>query len=75
MAAYQFFTRPFTLSLRLRRIEPVVRASDRVAIRLEESRLLVRHAPTLVVEKAGIYLPGARTALWIPGGGRSRRRC
>jgi len=55
LAAYQFYARPFTLNLKLRRIEPVVSASDRVGVRLEEARLLVNHALTLKVEKAGIY--------------------
>jgi len=56
LAAYQFYARPFTLTLRLRRIEPVVNVADRVTARLEESRLLVTHALTLTVEKAGIYV-------------------
>ena len=56
LAAYQFYSRPFTLALRLRRIEPVVNVADRVTTRLEESRLLVTHALTLTVEKAGIYV-------------------
>jgi prepilin-type processing-associated H-X9-DG protein len=56
LTAYQFYSRPFTLALRLRRIEPVVSAADRVTVRLEEARLLVTHALTLSVEKAGIYV-------------------
>ena len=35
---------------------PVVNVADRVATRVEESRLLVTHALTLNVEKAGIYV-------------------
>src|SRR6478736_6754985 len=54
-AAYRFSARPLALSLRLKRIEPVVTASDRVTTRLEETRLLATHLLTLDVEKAGIY--------------------
>ena len=56
LAAYQFYSRPFMLALRLRRVEPVVNVADRVTVRLEESRLLVTHALSLNVEKAGIYV-------------------
>ncbi|HUK81659.1 MAG TPA: hypothetical protein VLZ12_03410 [Verrucomicrobiae bacterium] len=55
LAAYQFYARPFVLTVKLQRIEPVVTASDRITARLEESRLLTHHALTLNVEKAGIY--------------------
>ncbi|MBI5395530.1 MAG: hypothetical protein HZA91_09570, partial [Verrucomicrobia bacterium] len=55
LAAYEFYGRPATLALKLRRIEPVVNVATRVTARLEESRLLVTHALTLNVEKAGIY--------------------
>jgi type II secretory pathway pseudopilin PulG len=55
LAAYRFSARPLALSLRLKRIEPVVTASDRVTTRLEETRLLASHTLTLNVEKAGIY--------------------
>ncbi len=55
LAAYQFHARPIGLALKLRRIEPVVNVVDRVTTRLEESRLLVTHALSLSVEKAGIY--------------------
>jgi hypothetical protein len=55
LAAYRFSARPFTLALRLKRIEPVVTASDRATVRLEETRLLATHALTLNVEQAGIY--------------------
>jgi hypothetical protein len=55
LAGYQFHARPFSLSLKLRRIEPVLTAADRVTVRVEETRLLVTHALTLHVEKAGIY--------------------
>lgn len=55
LAAYQFHARPIGLALKLRRIEPVVNVADRVTTRLEESRLLVTHALSLSVEKAGIY--------------------
>ena len=43
------------LALRLKRIEPVVTASDRATTRLEETRLLASHSLTLTVEKAGVY--------------------
>lgn len=55
LAAYRFFGRPVTLAARLKRIEPVVKAADRVTARLEETRLLITHALSLGVEKAGIY--------------------
>jgi len=55
LAAWQFYARPFGLTVKLRRIEPVVSVADRVGVRLEEARLLVTHALTLTVEKAGIY--------------------
>jgi hypothetical protein len=55
LSAYQFYGRPFSLALKLRRIEPVVNVSDRVTLRMEESRLMVTHALVLNVEKAGIY--------------------
>jgi len=55
LAAYQFNSRPFTLALRLKPIEPVISANDRVSARLEETRLILSHNLTLNVEKAGIY--------------------
>ena len=55
LAAYRFSARPLALALRLKRIEPVVTASDRATTRLEETRLLANHTLTLNVEKAGIY--------------------
>src|SRR5207247_52936 len=55
LAAYRFYGRPFTFTARLKRIEPVLKMADRVTTRLEETRLLVSHALTLTVEKAGIY--------------------
>ncbi len=55
VAAYRFNGRPFTLALRLKRIEPQLTAEDRVTTRLEETRLLIAHSLALTVEKAGIY--------------------
>jgi type II secretory pathway pseudopilin PulG len=55
VAAYQFNARPFTLSVKLKPVEPVINVADRVAARLEEARLVVSHRLTLDVEKAGIY--------------------
>ena len=55
LAAYRFNGRPFTLALKLKRIEPVIAVADRVTARLEETRLLISHSLTLTVEKAGIY--------------------
>ncbi|HYV28024.1 MAG TPA: hypothetical protein VFA77_10855, partial [Candidatus Eisenbacteria bacterium] len=55
LAAYRFYGRPFALVTRLKRIEPVLKVADRLTARMEETRLLVSHALTLVVEKAGIY--------------------
>ncbi len=54
-AAYQFYGRPFTLGLRLQRIEPLVSIDDRVTAHLEETRLVLTHVFSLSVEKAGIY--------------------
>lgn len=55
LLAYRFSGRPMGLSTRITRVEPVVKVSDRMTARLEETRLLVDHALTLNVEKAGIY--------------------
>ncbi|HEV2436366.1 MAG TPA: LamG-like jellyroll fold domain-containing protein [Verrucomicrobiae bacterium] len=55
VAAYRFNARPFTLTLRLKPVEPVINVADRVNARLEETRLVVAHRLTLNVEKAGIY--------------------
>jgi type II secretory pathway pseudopilin PulG len=55
LAAYQFNGRPFSVALKLKRIEPVISAAGRVRARVEETRLLAWHALTLTVEKAGIY--------------------
>ena len=55
LAAYRFNARPFTLALKLRRIEPVINVADRVGARLEETRLLISHRLALNVEKTGIY--------------------
>ncbi|MEO6336986.1 MAG: type II secretion system protein [Verrucomicrobiota bacterium] len=55
LAAYRFNARPFSVSAKLRRVEPVLKLADRATVRVEESRLLVNHALTLNVEKAGIY--------------------
>lgn len=55
LAAYRFNARPFSVRAKLRRVEPVLKLADRVTARVEESRLLVNHALTLSVEKAGIY--------------------
>ncbi len=53
-AAYRFSARPLALSLRLKRIESVVTASDRVTTRPEETRLLAGQLLPLDGEKAGI---------------------
>ncbi len=55
LAAYRFSARPLALALKLKRIEPVIAATDRATARLEETRLLASHALALNVEKAGIY--------------------
>jgi hypothetical protein len=55
LAAYRFFGRPIAVAARLKRIEPLVKAADRLTTRLEETRLLLTHALSLTVEKAGIY--------------------
>ncbi|SPE50066.1 membrane hypothetical protein [Verrucomicrobia bacterium] len=55
LAAYRFNSRPVSLVALLRRIEPVLKVADRASVRLEETRLLVRHSLGLTVEKSGIY--------------------
>jgi hypothetical protein len=55
LAAYRFHGRPIEVTAKLKRIEPVVRIADRATVRLEEARLLVTHALSLNVERAGIY--------------------
>lgn len=55
VAAYRFNARPFSLSARIRPIEPRIEVIDRVTARMEESRLLVDHSFNLQVTKAGIY--------------------
>ncbi|HKQ37408.1 MAG TPA: hypothetical protein VJ063_04975, partial [Verrucomicrobiae bacterium] len=55
VAAFRFYGRPFELNARVQRIEPLVTVSDRVSARLEETRLLVSHALSFVVEKSGLY--------------------
>ena len=55
VAAYRFNSRPFTLTLQLKPVEPVITVADRVKVRLEETRLVVAHRLTLNVENAGLY--------------------
>ncbi len=55
VAAYRFNARPFTLTLQLKPVEPIITVADRVNVRLEETREVVMHSLTLDVEKAGIY--------------------
>ena len=55
LVAYRFFGRPVSASVRLKRIEPVIKTYDRLTARLEEARLVVSHALKLTVEKAGVY--------------------
>jgi type II secretory pathway pseudopilin PulG len=55
VAAYRFNARPFTLTLGLKPVEPVITVTDRVNVRLEETRQVVGHNLALDVEKAGIY--------------------
>jgi hypothetical protein len=55
LAAYRFNARPVSLVAQVRRIEPVLRISDRATARLEETRLVVSHSLNLQIEKAGIY--------------------
>ncbi|MBI3876148.1 MAG: delta-60 repeat domain-containing protein, partial [Verrucomicrobia bacterium] len=55
LAAWRFHGRPIALAARVQRIEPVLKSTDRVTARLEETRLLVTHALALTVTKAGIY--------------------
>ena len=74
LAAYRFNGRPFTLALRLKRIEPVITVADRIGARLEETRLLVSHHLALTVEKAGLYalelvLPAGFVAAEVRGEG------
>ncbi|HEY5910286.1 MAG TPA: hypothetical protein VJA21_06740 [Verrucomicrobiae bacterium] len=55
LAAYRFNARPIALETKLERILPVLKLTDRVSARLEETRFIVSHALNLGVEKAGIY--------------------
>ncbi len=55
VVAYRFNARPFTLALKLKRIEPVISVADRVTVRMEETRLVVMHNLALNVEKSGTY--------------------
>src|SRR5437773_88586 len=55
LAADRFYGRPIALSVNLRGIEPLMNVASRVTARLEEARLLMSHALTLNLEKAGIY--------------------
>jgi hypothetical protein len=55
LAAYRFNSQPFTLGVKLRRIEPVISVAERISARVEETRLLSAHSLSLNVEKAGIY--------------------
>jgi len=54
-AAYRFYGRPLALNLKLSRVEPVINVANRVTVRLEEARLLITHALSFNVEKAGVY--------------------
>ncbi len=58
LASYRFYGRPLLLTAQVKRIEPVIKAADRVSARLEETRFLVTHSLSLSVEKAGIYALG-----------------
>ena len=55
VAAYRFNARPFTLTVGLKPVEPVITVADRINVRLEETRQVVMHRLTLDVENAGIY--------------------
>jgi type II secretory pathway pseudopilin PulG len=55
VTAYRFNARPFTLTVGLKPVEPVITVADRVNVRLEETRQVVGHSLTLDVEQAGIY--------------------
>jgi type II secretory pathway pseudopilin PulG len=55
VAAYRFNARPFSLTARLKPVEPVITVDDRVNVRLEETRQVVGHRLTLEVENAGVY--------------------
>ena len=48
VVAYRFNSRPFTLILQLKPVEPIVTVADRVRVRLEETRLVVAHRLTLM---------------------------
>jgi prepilin-type processing-associated H-X9-DG protein len=55
LAAYRFNGRPVSIVARIQRIAPVLKLTDRMTARLEETRQVVSHALSLTVEKAGIY--------------------
>src|SRR5262249_14259362 len=54
-AAYRFNGPPVTLTLKLRRIEPDIIASERVWVTLEESRFISIHDLTLDVQREVLY--------------------
>ena len=56
LAAYRFNARPFHLTLKIKRIEPVINVADRVGLWLEEARLLITHNLALNIEKTGLYV-------------------
>ncbi len=56
LACYQFYGRTFALSFLLQRLEPVIKTTDRVTVRVDETRALVTHVLSLTVEKAGVYV-------------------
>lgn len=55
LTAYRFNGRPFALTAKVTRLEPVLKVHDRVTVRAEETRATVHHALNLTVEKAGLY--------------------
>ncbi|HWQ90462.1 MAG TPA: hypothetical protein VN673_02235, partial [Clostridia bacterium] len=55
LAGYRFNTRPVSVLAKVQRIEPVLKVTDRLTTRLEETRTLASHVLDVTVEKAGIY--------------------
>jgi len=55
LAAYRFDSRPFSLMLKVRRIEPQIAVFERVHAIMEETRVVSRHTLDLDVTGSGVY--------------------
>ncbi len=55
VASYRYHTGGVSTTATIRRIKPVLKVTDRVTARMEETRLVINHSLNLNVEQAGIY--------------------